>query len=274
MEERLKEIKEWFEDLIDDETAELLARYSTGERVEFKISDAKNKPGKVVFRGVVERVESKVAKNGKTFFRVLVKDDTDYAYVYLWDEAAEVVSSGDLSEGDEVRFSAINKNGFFTVNSGEDVEIVKKRSDEFEGYVISTGEFTAIFSGRLIRLRGTIDAKRGSYVRVKVSEGRISSWEVVKEDVFEPIERVIPGRFVNVRGFVIGIGEKEDRWAEITISDKKDRIDIVLWDRWTKIYDEADVGDVVEIYNAYAKTDGFTKLHCGYNSYVVLEKIY
>lgn len=126
MEEKLKEIREWFEDLIDEETAELLAKYSLGGKVEFKIEEAKKIPGKVAFVGRVLRIEKREAKNGKEFYRVLVEDEESSAFVYLWDEAKELVYSGDLSEGDLVKFIAINKNGFFSVSSGDDVEILRK----------------------------------------------------------------------------------------------------------------------------------------------------
>lgn len=274
MEERLKEIKDWFEDLIDEETAELLAKYSLGGKVEFKIEEAKKIPGKVAFVGRVVKIEKREAKNGREFYRLFVKDDEGSAFVYLWDEAKELVYSGDLSEGDFVKFIAINKNGFFSVNSGDDVEILRKEKREFEGYLISSGENSEIFSGKLMKFKGEIKAEKGSYVRVRVEGEKIVDYEVLKENVFERIEKIVPGRYVNIKGFVIGLGEDLGRYAEITVSDKESSIDVVLWDEWRKIYFEVDIGDLIMIFNAYAKHEDVTKLHCGRSSYILLEKIY
>ena len=274
MDKKLREIKEWFGDLIDDETAELLAKYSLGGKVEFEIEEAKKIPGKVAFKGRVVKVEERRARNGRDFYRALVKDESGSAFVYLWDEAKELIDSGDLCEGDLVKFYAINKNGFFSVSSGDDVEILERRRREIEGYLISSGDLTEIFSGKIVRLRGRVSGKRGSYVRVKVEGEKIIDHEILSEDVFESIERIVPGKYVNVRGFVIGIGEDTGRKAEITISDKRSSVDVVLWDEWVEIYYEVDIGDLIEIFNAYAKHEDVTKLHCGKSSYIVLEKLY
>ncbi len=274
MEDRLKEIKDWFGELIDDETALLLAHYSLGKRLEFEIEEAKKIPGKVAFRGRIIKIEGRTAKNGREFYRVLVKDRSGSTFVYLWDEAKELIDSGDLSEGDLVKFYAINKNGFFSISSGEELEILEKERKEFEGYLISSGECTEIFSGKILKFKGKVPGIRGSYVRVKVENDEIVDYEILKEDVFEKIGRVIPGKYVNVRGYVVGLGEDTGRRAEITISDKESSIDVILWDDWVEIYYKVDIGDSVEIFNAYAKHEGITKLHCGKSSYVILEKLY
>ncbi len=282
---RLREFREHFGDLLDDETLRMLVDYSFGKMPKTKISELASRWGKVTIEGVVEKVFGfrEFERNGKrgVVVSALISDGEGRVRVSFWNEAAEPFRSGDVKEGVKVRVRGFVKRreGIeISVNDPSDVEVVKER---IRGIVLAVnGEKVALKHGGGVRICivNSPAISRGDAVEVVGTGGEVFVADEVKKigsvdadslDVFTPINKIIPLRRVNVKGRVCGLNGlrvvREKDLAEITISDETDRIKVLLWEENARVYKEVDIGDEIEIYNAYPKIgwDGEVELHCG-----------
>jgi len=123
---RLKEIKEHFLDLIDVKTAETLAAYSFGYLPITKLSEIKGRKGKIVVEGYVEKILAvrRFEKNGKEGMvaSLIIREDST-AKVNLWNDAATLITSGDIVEGSKIRIRGYVRNGEINVRDAADVEV-------------------------------------------------------------------------------------------------------------------------------------------------------
>ncbi len=296
-ERRLREFKDHFGDLIDEETLRLLVDYSFGKMPTTKLSELSSKRGKVVVEGIVEKVVGvrEFLKNGKKGLvaNVILRDENARVRVTFWNDSAELIKAGDIVEGSKIRIRGFVKRreGIeLSVNEPSDVEILEDSRDRIRGIVLAIeGRKMALKHGvsvKICLLRCDVELKRGDVIEALgfgneefvITELRvIGHVDLNFSNVFTPISKIIPLRKVNVRGRISGFGGRKvvrDRdLAEIFVSDETDRIKVLLWGENAKLYGELDIGDTVEIYNAYPKVgwDGEIELHCGWSS--LLQKL-
>lgn len=256
-----------------------------------------------------------VNKNGTGFLAVaILKDESARIKTVFWNEAAQLIKAGDIAEGDLVRVKGFVKRREneieLSVGDASDIEVLDRGGETIKGVlvgkaarhpsgrtlvkaVIANGsglvvcvawdekaeELYGIDVGKALELRGI--TKNGEFV--------ISQIKVVEEDLplkieFVPISKIIPLQHVNLKGRISGLGEfrrvksrrGESNVAEIFLSDETGRVKILLWDDNSQIYKKADIGDYVEIFNAYPKIgwDGEIEVHCGWNTIITLKKAY
>jgi len=294
---RMQEFREHFGDLIDEDTLKLLVDYSFGKLPITKLSELANKKGKVFVEGVIEKVLSvrEFIKDGKRGLvaNAILKDEDARVRVTFWNDSAELVKTGDIAEGCRVKLRGFIKRRDdieLSVNDPSDVEILEDSREKIRGIVLATnGVRVALKHGNSVRvclLKCRVNLKRGDVIEALgfgdeefiVTELRVINH--VKADflnVFTPISKIIPLQKVNLRGRVSGLNGlrlvKGKDLAEIFISDETDRVKVLLWGEHAKLYKELDVGDLIEIYNAYPKIgwDGEMEVHCGRSS--VLQKL-
>ncbi len=315
---RMKELQEHFGNLLTEEVAVLLAAYSFGYEPVYSIGELANKKGKVAVEGVVEKIfgfREFVNKNGTGSLAVaILKDESARIKIVFWNEAAQLIKTGDVAEGDRIRVKGFVKRREneieLSVGDASDVEILDRGGETVRGVlvgkavrhpngrtlvkaVIANGselvmcvawdenaeELYRVDVGKTLELRGI--TKDGEFV--------VSSIKVVEEDLpvkieFVPISKIIPLQHVNLKGRISGLGELrkvksrrgESNVAEIFLSDETGRIKILLWGDNSQIYKKADIGDYLEIFNAYPKVgwDGEIEVHCGWNTIITLKKAY
>jgi len=112
-----EEILEHFGGLIDEVTAKLLESYAEGKAVKVNKGDR-------VFEGKVLRVFpvryfDKNGRKGKVGSAII----DGIGRVNFWNEAAEVIESGDIIEGVRIRVRGYSRGGEIHVNSLFDVEV-------------------------------------------------------------------------------------------------------------------------------------------------------
>ncbi len=291
-ERRLREFREHFGDLIDDDTLKLLVDYSFGKMPTTKLGELSCKRGKVVVEGIVEKVLGVrvFLKNGRRGLvaNLILRDESARVRVTLWNDSAELIRTGDVAEGCRVRLRGFVKrrDGIeLSVNDPSDVEILEDSRERFRGIVLAVrGRRMALKHGHDVRvcfLRCDVELSRGDVVEGLVFGDVVTELRVLGRidppNVFTPVSKVVPLRRVNVRGRVSGFGElkvvRDRDLAEIFVSDETGRIRVLLWGENAKLYGELDIGDEVEIYNAYPKVgwDGEIELHCGWSS--LLQKL-
>ena len=296
-EKRLREFREHFGDLIDEETLRLLVDYSFGKMPTTRLSELSNKRGKVVVEGIVEKVLGvrEFLKNGKRGLvaNAILRDDDARVRVTFWNDSAELIKAGDVVEGCRLRLRGFVKRreGLeLSVNDPSDVEILEDSRERIRGIVLAVrGKRLALKHGlevKVCSLKCDVELGRGDVIEALgfggeefvVTELRIIDHvDVDFPNVFTPISKIIPLRKVNVRGRVSGFGElkvvRGKDMAEIFLSDETGRVRVLLWCDNAKLYGELDIGDSVEIYNAYPKIgwDGELELHCGWSS--ILQKL-
>jgi len=296
-EKRMQELKEHFGDLIDDETLKLLTAYSFGQVPTTKLSELRNKRGKVTVEGVIEKILGirEYIKNGKrnVVANAILKDENARIRVVFWNDSARLLMN-EIMEGCKVRLRGIVKRGDnieLSINDPQDVEIVEDVRKTVRGIVIGCkGNKLVIKYGNTAKvcvLKCECNLKRGDVVEMKaygdeifiVTEVKVLSWvNVDTTPLFTPIKNLIPLRNVNLRGKVSGFNGlrvvKGKDLAEIYISDETDRIKVLLWGEHAKLYRELDIGDKVEIYNAYPKIgwEGEIEVHCNTKTVIFIEK--
>ncbi len=296
-EKRLREFREHFGDLIDEETLKLLVDYSFGKMPTTKLSELANKRGKVVVEGVIEKVLSvrEFIRNGKRGLvaNAILRDENARVRVTFWNDSAELVKTGDVAEGCRVRLRGFVKRRDdveISINDPSDVEILEDSRERIRGIVLAVnGSRMALKHGNSVKvcfLKCDAKLERGDVIEALgfgsddfvVTELRvIDHVEMDFPNVFTPISKIIPLQRVNLRGRVSGLNGlrvvRGKDLAEISVSDDTDRIRVLLWGEHTKLYRELDIGDVIEIYNAYPKVgwDGELEVHCGWSS--VLQKL-
>jgi len=294
---RLQEFREHFGDLIDDETLKLLVDYSFGRIPTTKLSELANKRGKVVVEGVIEKVLSvrEFIKDGRKGLvaNAILKDENARVRVTFWNDSAELIKAGDIAEGCKVRLKGFVKKRDsieLSVNDPSDVEILEDSREKIRGIVLATnGIRVALKHGNSVKmclLKCEAELRRGDVIEAlgfgdeefTITELRvINHVETDFSNVFTPISKIIPLQKVNIRGRISGLNGlklvKGKDLAEIFISDETDRVRVLLWGEHAKLYRELDVGDLIEIYNAYPKIgwDGEIEVHCGWSS--LLQKL-
>ncbi len=294
---RLQEFREHFGDLIDEETLKLLVDYSFGKVPTTKLSELANKRGKVVVEGVIEKILSvrEFIKDGRKGLvaNAILKDENARVRVTFWNDSAELIKAGDIAEGCRVRLKGFIKKRDsieLSVNDPSDVEILEDSREKIRGIVLATnGIRVALKYGSSVKiclLKCKAELRRGDVIEALgfgddefiITELRvINHVETDFSNVFTPISRIIPLQKVNIRGRVSGLNGlrlvKGKDLAEIFISDETDRVKVLLWGEHAKLYRELDVGDLIEIYNAYPKIgwDGEIEVHCGWSS--LLQKL-
>ena len=255
-----------------------------------------------------------VGKNGKGLLAVaILRDESARIKTVFWNEAAQLLKAGDIAEGDVIRVKGFVKRKEdeieLSVGDASDIEILEKGGEVIRGIlagkairrpagrtlvkaVVANGseiivcvawgdvaeELYAVEVGKSIELRGTM--KNGEFV--------ISRLRVIEEDLsfnieFTPVSRIVPLQHVHLRGRISGIGDirrvktrkGESDVAEIFLSDETGRVRVLLWDDNSDMYRKVDIGDCVEIFNAYPKIgwDGELEVHCGWNTIITLKKL-
>jgi replication factor A1 len=294
-EKRLQEFKEHFGDLIDDETLRLLTAYSFGHMPVTKISELANKKGKVVIEGVIEKVlgvREFIKNNGAGLVaNAILKDENARVRVVFWNDSAELIKNGDIVEGCRVRLRGFVKRRDeieISVNDPSDVEILEDSRKTLRGIVLGSNGTKLVLkhgnSARVCTLKCNCNLKRGDVVEIKgYGEGEfvitdvrvLGSVEVDTSNLFTPISKIVPLRNVNIKGRVSGLNGvrlvKGKDLAEIFVSDESDRVRVLLWCDHAKLYRKLDIGDEIEIYNAYPKIgwDGEIEVHCGWNTVIM-----
>jgi len=284
-ERRLREFRDHFGDLIDEETLRMLVDYSFGRRPRTKISEIASRWGKVTVEGVVEKVLGfrefvKGDRRGLVVNAILC-DDEGRVRIAFWNDAAELFRTGDLKEGYKIRVRAFVKRREegveLSVNDPSDVEIVKEK---IRGIVLAArGDKVALKYGKDVRICVVREeVSRGDVLELVGTGGDLFLADEVRRigrvnaddlNVFTPINRIIPLRRVNLRGRVCGLNGlrivRDKDLAEITIADETDRVRVLLWEENARVYREVDIGDFVEVYNGYPKIgwDGEIEVHCG-----------
>ncbi len=124
VEDKTKEILEYFDGLIDEETAEMLAKYFHGFRPKKKLSEIIGKSGFFVVEGEVIKVYPvrRLKRRRGKVATVIVKGDVE-AKLNLWNEAAILVEKKDIFEGVRIKVRCYSKNGELHVSKADDVEI-------------------------------------------------------------------------------------------------------------------------------------------------------
>lgn len=112
-------------------------------------------------------------------------------------------------------------------------------------------------------------------VRGLVFDGRISVRDPKDLEVkveFTPISELLPGKRQNLKGRVSGFGDVEFA-REIYVSDDTGRIKVLLWEE-REVYEIADIGDFVEIFNCLIKINarGEVEAHVDKRSRVKIKK--
>lgn len=286
IETKLEEIKSHFGDLITDEAARLLAEYSLGILHVTKVSELKNRRGKILLEGVVEN-----PKSGEKAGSFILKDDTGFVRVVLWNDAAELMKTGDVAAGDIVRVKGLVKDEEVFVRDASDVEVLTLAGQEVEGIVLACSKAgrrynVAFYTDRVEVLHSPfpvpepLPAKVSAVVTDKFIRS-VDSLEPVEFNFsFTPIRKIVPLHPCNIRGFVTGIGEErtvrggKSLVTELMLSDGEDSVRAVFWDDAAKHVRKVAPGDVVEIYNGYAKIgwDGEMEVNVGFSSAIRIVK--
>ncbi len=294
---RMEEFREHFGDLIDEETLKLLVDYSFGKVPTTRLSELANKRGRVTVEGVIEKVLSvrEFVKNGKKGLvaNAILKDGSARIRITLWNDSAELVRAGDIVEGCRVRLKGFVKrrDGIeLSVNDPSDVEILEDVREKVRGIVLAVnGRKMALKHGNSVKvcvLKCEAEVGRGDVIEALGLESEvftITELEVIGRidpdfsNIFTPISKIIPLRNVNIKGRISGLNGlrvvKGKDLAEIFVSDETDRVRVLLWGEHAEMYKELDIGDSIEIYNAYPKIgwDGEIEVHCGWSS--LLQKL-
>ena len=280
IETKLEKIKSHFGDLITDEAAKLLAEYSLGILHVTKISELKSRRGKVLLEGTVEN-----PKAGEKAGSFILKDESGSVRVVLWNDAVELLRTGDVAAGDTVRVKGLVKDDEVFVRDASDVEILSLAGEEVEGIVLACSKAgrqynVAFYTDKVeilispFPIPDPLPARVSAVVTDKFVRS-VSSVEPVEFDFsFTPIMKIVPLHSCNIRGFVTGIGEErtvrggKSLVTELMVSDGENSVRAVFWDDAAKHVRKVAPGDVVEIYNGYAKIgrDGEMEVNVGFSS--------
>ncbi|MBO8181438.1 MAG: hypothetical protein H0Z28_01435 [Archaeoglobus sp.] len=302
---RYEEIAEHFGDTITEETALMLAAYTFGYLPRSKIVELRNAKGEVTIAGTVTYAEVRdfKKKEGKGLIaKLTIADETAETTAILWDEAAELVKVGDVFPGCEVELKGfVKKREDLTeifVNDASNVSILDRKEAEMEGYFIESQELDGGFRLILANDRDGVrtlhfkkglenfsraEAEFGRYIKLKFFSDELIFAETKEDKLDETkfftklsdVASAADMQGINARGRVSGIGMlrkivREDRtirYAEIYISDREERVRVLLWGENAAIFKEVDVGKEVLILNARVK-DG--EIHCGAKATVII----
>lgn len=218
--------------LYDEKIAAALVANSLGvnviENSPQKIINIKSSSGNVNFIAKVVSVSPlrEFTRSDGTVGRVgniLVADDTGSIKIALWDEKADMINSGEIEVGQNLRISGNAKDGY----SGVEVNIGN--------------------NGVLTEINEEIEVKEISTKISDIKDG-MGSINVVGKllDISD------------VRTFNKKDGSK-GRVGNITIGDDTGKIRITLWDDKTDKMTELLPGDAIEIINGYARANNFNQ---------------
>lgn len=286
IETKIEEIKSHFGDLITDEAAKLLAEYSLGILPVTKVCELKNRRGKVLLEGSVEN-----PKAGEKAGSFILKDDSGSIRIVMFNDAAELLKTGDVAAGDTIIVKGTVKDGKVFVRDASDVEVLGFGGEEVEGIVLACSR-----AGRQYNVAFYTDKLEILYSPFPIPDPLPAKVSAVVTDRFirsvgslEPVEfnfpftsivKIVPLHSCNIRGFVTGIGEErrvrggKSLVTELLISDGEDSVRAVFWDDVAKIVRKVAPGDVIEIYNGYAKIgrDGEMEVNVGFSSAIRIVK--
>lgn len=228
--------------------------------------------------------------------------------VVFWNQAAE--KTKELVEGNVVKLRGFVKErdrGLeISVNQPKDIEIIEKKSLEIEGKLIKKSQNKKGFKSAILCRDGVLvfitDFSKSGQLE-KIEEGSLIKAEVEKKGTemysisvetlaeekksyyanlnfkFLKLGEIVPLKSCNIRGNICGLGEikafKKRSLADLIISDDDERVKLILWDSSISIFREADIGDIIEVYNGYPKFgwDGEMEVHCGWNCLITLNKV-
>ncbi len=309
-ERKLKELREHFEDLIDEETLVLLTAYLFGYEYVSTVSEIPFRKGKVVLKGIVDNLteprEIKLKNGEKALFAsAILRDETGSIKILLWDNAAKLIKTGELFEGDFVKIKGFIRRKDYpviSVRDSTDIEVIKRRIEEFICKILEIQKFNGkvkvlmALNGRIMvaiaageaakevlnfkdKFVKVVGIQRENLIFINKVVGKIELPEFEPKIKFTQIEKIIPLTYVNLKGRVSGIGEvKKIRGkdvAEIYISDETGRIRLLLFDENVQIYKDVDVGDYIEVFNGFSRIgrDGEIEIHCDNETFVILRKL-
>ncbi|WP_457591445.1 OB-fold nucleic acid binding domain-containing protein [Geoglobus sp.] len=170
--EKLREIREHFGHLIDDDTAKMLAEYYFGKPGGERLSE-KGRRGVVKVSGLV--VDRRVF-SGKGYCRVEVDNGQERVYVYFWDDAYEVAVR-DIFPGMRIEVTAYSGESGFHVNSSDGI-VVELDESAFT-------RLDELRPGNGICVRGRVAGIEG--VRVTKSGKRMASFSITDGRTFVPL---------------------------------------------------------------------------------------
>lgn len=143
------------------------------------------------------------------------------------------------------------------LNEGKFEKIVEGRVEKV--YENSEVKVLLLDSGLKVNLLDKaygLEVFEGFEVKVKGSilDGKINAKDPKDLEVkvnFTPISELSPEKRQNLRGRISGFGDVEFA-REIYVSDETGRIKVLLWEE-REVYENADIGDFVEIFNSLIK---------------------
>jgi|Deesub1362B_J571_1020462.scaffolds.fasta_scaffold00127_28 replication factor A1 len=177
-----------------------------------------------------------------------------------------------------------------------------KRSDGSEGKVLSmilgdeTGKIRAVFwdenaeeadklkEGDVVNIVNAHPRRNGGILELHVSSLSYftkSDKKIVSENLFTPIEEVIPDTTVSIKGFVSGMGRVREfvradgsmgRVVNIYVSDETGRVRVSLWNDHVDLLEKMDIGTPIEIINGIAKMNdnGELEIVANWRSQVII----
>ncbi len=173
---RMEEFKKHFNGFIDNETLELLTAYSFGFEPVSKIDELKNKRGKVVVKGIVEKTFAVREFDKGVVASIILADESGKVKVTMWNDAANLVKAGDIVEGAKIKVKGFlkKKNEIeISVNDPADVEIIEieftKISHVVQGFVNIKGRVSGFGGVRRINSKNVEVAE----IYVSDDNGRI-----------------------------------------------------------------------------------------------------
>ncbi len=212
--------------LCDPRTAAMLVASELGMNETIKIKDITADNGNIIFVAKVISIGDikEFSRDNDTMGRVVnlnLADETGSIKAALWDEAADLVKIGDIRKGQTIRVKGFIKQGQ-------------------RGLEVNVG-------------RGGNVEPVEKEVRVNFKPYKINEIKVGMSDL-------------NILGKVLDIGKvrtfarkdgKTGKVTNITIGDETGKIRVTLWDSKAES-PGVNVGDIVEIMNAYARENTFS----------------
>ena len=124
---KMDEFEEHFGGLVNKETLALLVAYSFGYEPITKIKELETKRGKVIVKGTVEKTFAVREFDNGIVTSIIVADESGKVRVTLWNDAAELVKTGDVIEGAKIKAKGFLKRRDgevgISINDPSDIEI-------------------------------------------------------------------------------------------------------------------------------------------------------
>ncbi len=185
-ERKLKEIKEHFGELIDEDTAILLTQYSLGIKKSVN-TDEKSRMAKI--SGIVV---SKRSVFEKRYCKIDVKTDSGVTSVYFWDEAYEIAVN-DIFPGMKIEVFCRRGESGHHVNSADFISFEVVDSELKTVSEIDKGQCVSV-KGHIVGIEGAKLTKDGKKMAVFViSDGKSFAPLILWDDKVEYAEIIAPG---------------------------------------------------------------------------------